>query len=147
MRAPGMTWFRMPLFIWAHYATSLIMILGTSRNRDHNFLLLAFERLSHVGIFDPAQRRRSSSFPTSLLVLFTPGVYIMVLPGMGVVSELIANFSRKNILATSLWRSRAWQLLSLVFWFGDTTCLSPASRFYAGMIFSFLSFAVAILRQ
>ena len=72
MRAPGMTWFRLPLFIWAHYATSLIMILGTPVIAI-TILLLAFERLAHIGIFDPAVGRRSGSVPASVLVLLASG--------------------------------------------------------------------------
>ena len=72
MRAPGMTWFRLPLFIWAHYATSLIMILGTPVIAI-TILLLAFERLAQVGIFDPAAGRRSGPVSASVLVLFAPG--------------------------------------------------------------------------
>jgi cytochrome c oxidase subunit I len=57
MRAPGMTWFRLPLFVWAHYATSLVMILGTPVIAI-TVLLLAIERVARVGIFDPGDRRR-----------------------------------------------------------------------------------------
>src|SRR2546421_5219579 len=96
MRAPGMTWFRLPLFIWAHYATSLIMVLGTPVIAI-TILLLAFERLAHVGIFDPAAGGDPVLFQHLFWFYSHPAVYIMVLPSMGVVSEIIANFSRKNI--------------------------------------------------
>src|SRR6266700_3767503 len=124
MRAPGMTWYRLPLFIWAHYATSLIMILGTPVIAI-TILLLAFERLAHIGIFDPA-------------------AYIMVLPGMGVVSELIANFSRKNIFGYKFvaFSSLAIAVFGFLVW-GHHLFVASQSV-YAGMIFSFLSFAVAI---
>ena len=72
MRAPGMTWFRLPLFIWAHYATSLVMILGTPVIAI-TILLLAFERAGRVGIFDPAAWRRPDSVPTPVLVLLASG--------------------------------------------------------------------------
>jgi hypothetical protein len=96
MRAPGMTWYRLPLFIWAHYATSLIMILGTPVIAI-TVLLLAFERLAHIGIFDPAAGGDPVLFQHLFWFYSHPAVYIMVLPAMGVVSELIANFSRKNV--------------------------------------------------
>src|SRR5688500_14740473 len=100
MRAPGMTWFRMPLFIWPHYATSLIMILGTPVIAI-TVLLLAFARLSGVGIFIPAMGGDPVLFQHMFSFYSHPAVYIMVLPGMGVISELIANFSRKNIFGYS----------------------------------------------
>jgi cytochrome c oxidase subunit 1 len=101
MRAPGMTWFRLPLFIWSHYATSLVMILGTPVIAI-TILLLAFERLSRVGIFDPANGGDPVLFQHLFWFYSHPAVYIMVLPGMGVISELIANFSRKNIFGYKL---------------------------------------------
>src|SRR6266700_3461008 len=120
MRAPGMTWYRLPLFIWSHYATSLIMILGTPVIAI-TILLVAFERLAHIGIFDPA-------------------AYIMVLPGMGVVSELIANFSRKNIFGYKFvaFSSLAIAVFGFLVW-GHHLFVASQSV-YAGMIFSFLSF-------
>src|SRR5258708_26882421 len=96
MRAPGMTWFRLPLFIWSLYATSLVMVLGTPVIAI-TILLMAFERLAHVGIFDPALGGDPVLFQHLFWFYSHPAVYIMVLPSMGVVSELIANFSRKNI--------------------------------------------------
>src|SRR5919202_942290 len=100
MRAPGMTWYRLPLFIWSHYATSLIMILGTPVIAI-TILLLAFERIAHVGIFDPAFGGDPILFQHLFWFYSHPAVYIMILPSMGVVSELIANFSRKNIFGYS----------------------------------------------
>src|SRR5215204_3559684 len=100
MRAPGMTWFRLPLFVWANYATALVMILGTPVIAI-TILLLAFERLARVGIFDPGLGGDPVLFQHMFWFYSHPAVYIMVLPGMGVVSELIANFSRKNIFGYS----------------------------------------------
>src|SRR5678810_846538 len=96
MRAPGMTWFRMPLFLWSIYATSLIMILGTPVIAI-TILLLAFERVSRVGIFDPALGGDPILFQHLFWFYSHPAVYIMVLPSMGVVSELVACFSHKRI--------------------------------------------------
>src|SRR5215212_959595 len=100
MRAPGMTWFRMPLFLWSLYATSMIMILGTPVIAI-TILLLAFERVARVGIFDPALGGDPILFQHLFWFYSHPAVYIMVLPSMGVISELIANFSRKNIFGYS----------------------------------------------
>src|ERR1051326_1995376 len=143
MRAPGMTWFRLPLFIWAHYATSLIMILGTPVIAI-TILLVAFERIAHVGIFDPAIGGDPVLFQHLFWFYSHPAVYIMVLPSMGVISELIANFSRKNIFGYSFvaFSSLAIAVFGFLVW-GHHLFVTPQSV-YAGMIFSFLSFAVAI---
>src|ERR1700755_3633876 len=143
MRAPGMTWFRLPLFIWAHYATSLVMILGTPVIAI-TILLLALERLAHVGIFDPAIGGDPVLFQHLFWFYSHPAVYIMVLPSMGVVSELISNFSRKNIFGYSFvaFSSLAIAVFGFLVW-GHHLFVTPQSV-YAGMIFSFLSFAVAI---
>src|SRR5512132_2724100 len=143
MRAPGMTWFRMPLFIWSHYATSLVMILGTPVVAI-TILLLAFERLTHVGIFDPASGGDPVLFQHLFWFYSHPAVYIMILPSMGVVSELIANFSRKNIFGYGFvaFSSLAIAVFGFLVW-GHHLFVASQSV-YAGMIFSFLSFAVAI---
>ncbi len=143
MRAPGMTWFRLPLFIWSHYATSLIMILGTPVIAI-TVLLLAFERLVHVGIFDPAYGGDPVLFQHLFWFYSHPAVYIMILPSMGVVSELIANFSRKNIFGYTFvaFSSIAIAVFGFLVW-GHHMFVSGQSV-YAGLIFSFLSFAVAI---
>ena len=143
MRAPGMTWFRMPLFIWSMYATSLVVVLGTPVIAI-TILLLAFERLAHVGIFDPALGGDPVLFQHLFWFYSHPAVYIMVLPSMGVVSELIANFSRKNIFGYKFvaFSSLAIAVFGFLVW-GHHLFVSSQSV-YAGMIFSFLSYAVAI---
>src|SRR5713226_5096452 len=143
MRAPGLTWFRLPLFIWAHYATSLIMILGTPVLAI-TILLVAFERLAHIGIFDPAAGGDPVLFQHLFWFYSHPAVYIMVLPGMGVVSELIANFSRKNIFGYKFvaFASIAIAVFGFLVW-GHHFFVSTQSV-YAGMVFSLLSYAVAI---
>ncbi|MEO7793323.1 MAG: cbb3-type cytochrome c oxidase subunit I, partial [Thermoanaerobaculia bacterium] len=92
MRCPGMTWFRLPLFIWGHYATSLIMVLGTPVIAI-TLLLLVLERLFHLGIFDPAKGGDPILFQHLFWFYSHPAVYIMILPSMAVISELIACFS------------------------------------------------------
>jgi cytochrome c oxidase subunit 1 len=143
MRAPGMTWFRLPLFVWSHYATSLIMILGTPVIAI-TILLLAFERLMHIGIFDPALGGDPVLFQHLFWFYSHPAVYIMILPSMGVISELIANFSRKNIFGYSFvaFSSIAIAVFGFLVW-GHHMFVSGQSV-YAGMIFSIISYAVAI---
>ncbi|MEK6320599.1 MAG: cytochrome c oxidase subunit I [Acidobacteriota bacterium] len=143
MRAPGLTWFRLPLFIWSHYATSLIFILGTPVIAI-TILLLALERLVHIGIFDPALGGDPVLFQHLFWFYSHPAVYIMVLPAMGVVSELIANMSRKNIFGYKFvaFASLAIAVFGFLVW-GHHLFVSTQSV-YAGMVFSFLSYAVAI---
>ena len=143
MRAPGMTWFRLPLFIWAMYATSLIFILGTPVIAV-TLMLLAAERLLHVGIFDAAIGGDPLLFQHMFWFYSHPAVYIMILPGMGVVSELIAAFSRKKIFGYSFvaFSSLAIAIISFVVW-GHHMFVTGQS-IYAGLVFSVLSFVVAI---
>ena len=143
MRAPGMTWFRLPLFIWSHYATSLIMILGTPVIAI-TVLLVALERALRIGIFDPALGGDPVLFQHLFWFYSHPAVYIMILPAMGVISELIANFSRKNIFGYSFvaFSSLAIAVFGFLVW--GHHMFTSGQSVYAGMIFSFISFAVAI---
>jgi cytochrome c oxidase subunit 1 len=143
MRAPGMTWWRLPLFIWAHYATSLIMILGTPVVAI-TLVLVALERGLHIGIFDPALGGDPILFQHLFWFYSHPAVYIMILPSMGVVSELIACFSRKRIFGYGFvaFSSLAIAVLGFLVW-GHHMFVSGQSV-YAGLIFSLLSFLVAI---
>jgi cytochrome c oxidase subunit I len=143
MRAPGLTWFRLPLFIWSNYAASLIMILGTPVIAI-TVLLLAAERVAHVGIFDPALGGDPVLFQHLFWFYSHPAVYIMVLPAMGVISELIANMTRKNIFGYRFvaFSSLAIAVFGFLVW-GHHLFVSTQSV-YAGMVFSFLSYAVAI---
>src|SRR6185312_10506518 len=96
LRAPGMTWFRLPLFLWSMYATSVIMVLATPV-LAMTLALMSIERLWGVGIFDPKLGGDPILFQHLFWFYSHPAVYIMILPGMGVVSELITCFSRKKI--------------------------------------------------
>src|SRR5438876_2966633 len=143
MRAPGMTWFRLPLFVWAHYAVSLVMVLGTPVIAI-TVLLLAVERFAHVGIFDPSIGGDPILFQHMFWFYSHPAVYIMVLPGMGVVSELISNFSRKKIFGYEFiaFSSIAIAIFGFLVW-GHHMFVSGQSM-YAGMVFSFLTMVVAV---
>jgi cytochrome c oxidase subunit I len=143
MRAPGMTWFRLPLFIWANYATALIMVLGTPVLAI-SIVLVAVERVFRVGIFDPAIGGDPILFQHLFWFYSHPAVYIMILPGMGVVSELITCFSRKRIFGYNFvaFASLAIAVFGFLVW-GHHMFVSGESQ-YAGMIFSFLSFIVAV---
>lgn len=143
MRAPGMTWFRLPLFVWAHYATSLVMILGTPVIAI-TVLLMALERLFKVGIFDPAIGGDPILFQHLFWFYSHPAVYIMILPGFGVISELISNFSRKKIFGYEFiaFSSIAIAVFGFLVW-GHHMFVSGQS-IYAGLVFSFLTMVVAI---
>jgi cytochrome c oxidase subunit 1 len=143
MRAPGMTWFRLPLFVWAHYAVSLVMVLGTPVIAITT-LLLALERFAHIGIFDPAIGGDPILFQHMFWFYSHPAVYIMILPGMGIVSELISNFSRKKIFGYEFiaFSSIAIAVFGFLVW-GHHMFVSGQSV-YAGMVFSFLTMVVAV---
>ena len=143
MRAPGMTWFRLPLFVWSHYATSIIFILGTPVIAI-SLTLVALERLFGLGIFNPELGGDPLLFQHLFWFYSHPAVYIMILPGMGVISELIPCFSRKRIFGYNFvaFSSLAIAVLGFLVW-GHHMFVSGQS-IYAGMIFSFLSMLVAI---
>ena len=143
MRAPGMTWFRLPLFVWAHYATSIIIILGTPVLAI-TLLLVGVERLFRIGIFDPALGGDPILFQHMFWFYSHPAVYIMVLPSMGIISELITTFARRRIFgykAIAL-SSLGIALLGFLVW-GHHMFVSSQS-IYAGLVFSILTFFVAI---
>ena len=143
MRAPGMTWFRMPLFIWAHYATSIIIILGTPVVAITLFLVV-IERSFGFGIFSPELGGDPVLFQHLFWFYSHPAVYIMILPAMGIISELIACFSRRRIFGYSFvaFSSLAIAGLSFLVW-GHHMFISSQSV-YLGVIFSLISFLVAI---
>jgi cytochrome c oxidase subunit 1 len=143
MRCPGLTWFRMPLFVWALYATSIIQILGTPVVAI-TLSLVAVERLWHVGIFNPALGGDPILFQHMFWFYSHPAVYIMVLPAMGVISELVACFSHKRVYGYEFvaFSSLAIAVISFVVW-GHHMFVSGQS-IYAGLIFSILSFLVAV---
>jgi cytochrome c oxidase subunit 1 len=143
MRAPGLTWFRMPLFVWAMYATSIIILLGTPV-LTITILLVAAERILGFGIFDPALGGDPLMFQHLFWFYSHPAVYIMILPSMGVISEVITAFSRQKIFgytAIAL-SSMAIALLGFLVW-GHHMFVSGQS-IYAGLVFSILTFLVAI---
>ncbi|HEY5895374.1 MAG TPA: cytochrome c oxidase subunit I [Chthoniobacterales bacterium] len=143
MRAPGMTWFRLPLFIWSMYTTSLILVLATPVLAI-TLILVSLERGFGVGIFDPALGGDPVLFQHLFWFYSHPAVYIMILPGMGVISELIACFARKRIFGYRFvaFASVAIAVFGFLVW-GHHMFVSSQSV-YAGMIFSILSFLVSI---
>jgi cytochrome c oxidase subunit 1 len=143
MRAPGMTWFRLPLFVWSNYATALIQVLGTPVIAI-TLVLLIGERTLHIGIFDPARGGDPVLFQHLFWFYSHPAVYIMVLPAMGVISELVSVFSKKPVFGYKVvaFSSVAIAVLGFLVW-GHHLFVSGQSV-YAGLVFSFLSYFVAI---
>ncbi|MFZ4734301.1 MAG: cytochrome c oxidase subunit I [Bradymonadia bacterium] len=143
MRAPGMSFFRMPLFVWATYATSILQVMATPV-LGITLLLLVAERVLGVGIFDPALGGDPVLYQHFFWFYSHPAVYIMILPGMGIISEIITVFSRKTIFGyrAIAYSSLGIAIISFLVW-GHHMFLSGQSA-YAGMVFSFLTFLVAI---
>ena len=143
MRAPGLTWFRLPLFIWSIYATSLIQVLATPVLAI-TILLLAVETIFKVGIFEPKLGGDPVLFQHLFWFYSHPAVYIMILPGMAVISELVTCFSRKPIFGYKFiaFASLAIAVISFLVW-GHHMFVTSQSA-YSGIVFSFLSFLVAV---
>ena len=143
LRAPGLTWFRMPLFVWALYATSILQVLATPI-LGITVLLVAFERLYQIGVFDPRLGGDPVLFEHFFWFYSHPAVYIMVLPAFGIISELVSVHSRKPLFGYKLiaFSSLAIAIISFLVW-GHHMFTSGQST-YAMFAFSFLTFFVAI---
>lgn len=143
LRAPGMTWYRMPLFLWAIYATSIVQILATPV-LGITLLLLIAERAFDIGIFDPALGGDPVLFQHFFWFYSHPAVYIMILPGFGIISELISVHARRKIFGYKAiaFSSLAIALIGFLVW-GHHMFVSGQSEL-ASTIFSFLTFLVAI---
>ncbi len=143
MRAPGLTWFRLPLFVWAHYATSVIQVLGTPVIAV-TLLLVALERTFHFGFFDPARGGDPVLFQHLFWFYSHPAVYIMILPSMGVISELVTCFSRKRIFGYGLIAASSFAIAVIGFLVWAHHMFIAGISVYSAMVFSALSFLVAI---
>ena len=143
LRAPGMTWFKMPLMVWGLYATAIIQVLATPV-LGITLVLLIVERMFGIGIFDPAMGGDPVLYQHFFWFYSHPAVYIMIVPGMGIISELIATFSHKRIFGyrAVAFSSLGIALVSFLVW-GHHMFTSGQSEL-AAMIFSFLTFFVAI---
>jgi len=143
MRAPGMTWFRLPLFIWSMYATSLILVLATPV-LAMTLLLIAIERTFEIGVFNPALGGDPLLFQHLFWFYSHPAVYIMVVPAMGVASEIISCFCRNPVFG---YRFMAYAILAIAAFgflvWGHHMFVSGQSA-YAGTVFSLLTFLVSV---
>jgi len=133
MRAPGMTWFRLPLFVWSNYAASILMVLGTPVLAI-TLVLVVLERAIGIGVFDPAKGGDPLLFQHLFWFYSHPAVYIMILPGMGVISEVISTFSRKRVFG---YTAVAFSSVAIaVFGFFVSN--------YSALVFSLLTMLVAV---
>jgi cytochrome c oxidase subunit 1 len=143
MRAPGMTWFRLPLFVWAHYATSIIFILGTPVIAI-TLLLAGLERMLHLGFFNPALGGDPILFQHLFWFYSHPAVYIMILPAMGVISEIIPTFARRPIFGYSFIAGSSIAIAVIGFLVWAHHMFLTGESVYAALAFSLMSYLVAI---
>ncbi len=143
LRAPGMTWFRLPLFVWGLYATAIIQVLATPVLAI-TLVLLMLERGLGIGIFDPAMGGDPVLFQHFFWFYSHPAVYIMILPGMAIISELVAAFSHKQIFGYRFvgFSSLAIAMTGFLVW-GHHMFTAGQSEFSA-VVFSFITFLVGI---
>jgi cytochrome c oxidase subunit 1 len=143
LRAPGLTWFRLPIFVWSLYATSFIFLLAVPV-LAMALILLMLERLLHIGIFDPALGGDPLLFQHLFWFYSHPAVYIMILPGMGIVSEVIPCFARKSLFGYTFvaYSSLAIACLSFLVWAHHM--FVAGITLYSALVFSCLSFLVAV---
>ncbi|MBL8087349.1 MAG: cbb3-type cytochrome c oxidase subunit I [Chthonomonas sp.] len=143
MRAPGMTWWRLPLFIWGHYATSLIILLGTPVVAI-TLLLVVLERTIHLGVFSPELGGDPVLFQHMFWFYSHPAVYIMILPAMGVISEIISCFSRSRIFGYRFVAMSSLGIAGLGFLVWGHHMFISSQSMYQGVFFSLVSFLVAV---
>ncbi|MGH8262874.1 MAG: cytochrome c oxidase subunit I [Steroidobacteraceae bacterium] len=143
LRAPGMTWFRLPLFVWSIYATSIVMVLATPV-LAMSLLLVILDRMLGFPIFNPHEGGDPLLFQHLFWFYSHPAVYIMVLPAMGVVSEIFTCFARRRVFgyAAMVYALMSIAVIGFMVW-GHHMFVSGQSNF-ANLVFSFLSFMVAV---
>ncbi len=143
MRAPGMTWFRLPLFIWSYYATAFIFVLATPVIAI-SLVLVVLERLTGIGVFDPTKGGDPLLFQHLFWFYSHPAVYVMILPGMGVISEVVACFSRKRVFGYTAvaFSSVAIGVFSFFVWAHHMFIMGISN--YSALVFSFMTMLVAV---
>jgi len=143
MRAPGMTWSRLPLFVWANYATAIIQVLGTPVLAI-TLMMVAMERIFNLGIFNPQLGGDPLLFQHLFWFYSHPAVYIMILPGMGVVSEIVTCFSHKRIFGYKFMALAVIAIAVLGFLVWAHHMFVAGISLYAALVFSLLSYFVAV---
>ena len=143
MRAPGMKWFRMPLFVWSIYATGWVQILATPV-LGITLVLLIFERLFAVGFFDPAKGGDPLLFQHLFWIYSHPAVYIMIIPAMGVISEIIPVFARRTIFGYKMIAFSSLAIASVGYLVWGHHMFTSGMSYTARLTFSLLTFLVAV---
>jgi len=143
MRAPGMTWFRLPLFIWSYYATAIIFILATPVIAMA-MVLIVLERVAGIGVFDPTKGGDPLLFQHLFWFYSHPAVYVMILPGMGIISEVISCFCRKRVFGYTAvaFSSVAIAVFSFFVWAHHMFIMGISN--YSSLVFSLMSMLVAV---
>jgi cytochrome c oxidase subunit 1 len=143
LRAPGMTWMRLPLFVWSIYAVSVVMLTATPV-LAMDLLLLGIEFKLDVGLFDPARGGDPLLWQHMFWFYSHPAVYIMILPAMGVASELIPCFARRPVFG---YRGMAYAVMAIAiigFFVWGHHMFTAGISLFSGIVFSFMSFVVAV---
>ena len=143
LRAPGMTWMRLPLFVWGIYSVSLVMLLATPV-LAMTVLLVAMERFMGVGIFDPARGGDPLLFQHMFWFYSHPAVYIMILPAMGVVSELITCYVRRPIFGYTGMTYALMSIAIISFFVWGHHMFTAGISIYSAVVFSLMTFFVAV---
>jgi cytochrome c oxidase subunit 1 len=138
MRAPGMTWSRLPLFVWAHYATSIIMLLGTPVIAI-TLVLVVLERALNLGIFDPSRGGDPVLFQHLFWFYSHPAVYIMILPSMGIISEIVTCYSRKRVFGYTFVAMSSIAIAVIGFLVWAHHMFVAGISLYSALVLSFLS--------
>lgn len=143
MRAPGMTWFRLPLFIWSYYSTAIIFVLATPVIAI-TLVLVVLERVTGIGVFDPTKGGDPLLFQHLFWFYSHPAVYVMILPGMGIMSEVIACFCRKRVFGYTAvaFSSVAIAVFSFFVWAHHMFIMGISS--YSALVFSLMTMLVAV---
>jgi cytochrome c oxidase subunit 1 len=143
MRAPGMTWFRLPLFIWSYYATAIIFVLATPVVAI-SMVLIVLERVVGVGVFDPSKGGDPLLFQHLFWFYSHPAVYVMILPGMGIMSEVVACFCRKRVFGYTAvaFSSVSIAVFSFFVWAHHMFIMGISN--YSALVFSLMSMLVAV---
>ena len=143
MRAPGMTWFRLPLFIWSYYSTAIIFVLATPVIAIA-LVLVVLERLTGIGVFDPTKGGDPLLFQHLFWFYSHPAVYVMILPGMGVMSEVVACFCRKRVFGYTAvaFSSVAIAVFSFFVWAHHMFIMGIST--YSALVFSLMTMLVAV---
>jgi cytochrome c oxidase subunit 1 len=143
MRAPGMTWFRLPLFVWSNYAASILMVLGTPVLAI-TLVLVVLERVMGIGVFDPAKGGDPILFQHLFWFYSHPAVYIMILPGMAVISEIVSTFARKRVFGYTAVAFSSVAIAVFAFFVWEHHMFIMGVSNYSTLVFSLLTMLVAV---